>query len=188
MRNLYLFGLAAVFALAGSVTAEEAVKSGPQEGDAIGAFYVTKLCGAEEDGIKEGKNLCYRCKNGQRPQVMVFTRSAGAKVAKLVKQLDKAVAANEDSELRVFVNFLGEDKEDVVDTAKKFAAKTKAKNVPFVLPNEFENGPDNYGINAKADVTVVLASDSKVKASYAVNSAKELDVEAVVKNLSKILN
>ena len=73
------------------------------------------------------------------------------------------------------------DKEDVVDTAKKFAAKSKAKNVPFVLPNEFENGPDNYGINAKADVTVVLASDSSVKANYAVASAQELDVEAVVK-------
>lgn len=191
MKNLYLFGLVAVFAFASAVTADEAakqLKSGPQEGDKIGAFYVTKLCGAESDNVDEGQNLCYRCKNGRRPQVMVFTRSAGPKVAQLVKQLDKAVEENEDAQLRVFVNFMGDDKDDVVDAAKKFAAKSKAKNVPFVLPNEFENGPDNYGINSKADVTVVLASDSSVKANYAVSSAKELDVEAVVKNLSKILN
>ncbi len=191
MKNLYLLGLAAVFAFAGSVAAEEAVgqlKSGPQEGDKLGAFYVTKLCGAENDGVDEGKNLCYRCRNGSRPQVMVFTRSADPKVAQLVKKLDKAVEKNEEAQLRVFVNFMGENKEDVVDTAKKFAAKSKAKNVPFVVPNEFENGPDNYGINAKADVTIVLASDSSVKANYTVASAQELDVEAVVKNLSKILN
>ncbi len=191
MKNLYLFGLAAVFMFAGAVAAEEAVKqikSGPQEGDKIGAFYVTKLCGAENDKVKEGQNLCYRCKNGSRPQVIVFTRSADSKVAQLVKKLDKAVEENEDADLRVFVNFMGEDKDDVVETAKKFAAKSKAKNVPFVLPNEFENGPDNYGINSKAEVTVVLASDSSVKANYAVGSVKELDVEAVVKNLSKILN
>ena len=118
MRNLYLLGLAAVFMFASAATAEEAakqLKSGPQKGDKIGAFYVTKLCGAEGDNVKEGQNLCYRCKNGSRPQVMVFTRSAGPKVAKLVKRLDKAVAANEESDLKVFVNFLGEDKDDVVD-------------------------------------------------------------------------
>ncbi len=191
MKNLCLFALAGVFVFAGSLAAEEAagqLKSGPQEGDKVGAFNVTKLCGAEEDGVEAGKNLCYRCRNGSRPQVMVFTRSAGPKVAQLVRRLDKAVEENEDAQLRVFVNFIGEDKDGVTDTAKKFAAKSKAKNVPFVLPNEFENGPDNYGINAKAEVTVVLASDSSVKANYAVSSAKELDVDAVVKNLSKILN
>ena len=118
----------------------------------------------------------------------MFTRSADPKVAQLVKKLDKAIAENEDSQLRVFVNFMGEDKEDVIDSAKKFAAKSKAKNVPFVLPNEFENGPDNYGINAKADITVVMASETKVKANYAVANAKELNVDAVVANLSKILN
>lgn len=191
MKNLYLLGLAAVIACATSLSAEEAakqLKSGPQTGDSIGAFYVTKLCGAAEDGVDEGKNLCYRCRNGSRPQVIVFTRSADPKVAQLVKKLDKAIAENEDSQLRVFVNFMGEDKEDVIDSAKKFAAKSKAKNVPFVLPNEFENGPDNYGINAKADITVVMASETKVKANYAVANAKELNVDAVVANLSKILN
>ena len=48
-------------------------KSGLQVGERIGAFYVTKLAGAEDDGVAVGKNLCYRCKNGGRPQVMVFT-------------------------------------------------------------------------------------------------------------------
>ena len=186
-------GFAAVLAISGMVTADDAaakndVKSGPQCGDKVGAFYVTKVAGAEDDGVAEGKNLCYRCRNGSRPQVMVFTRSTSPKVAELVRKLDGAVADNESSQLRVFVNLLGEDKEDLADQAKKFAAHSKATHIPFVVPNEFENGPDNYGINAKADVTVTLANESKVEATYAVAKAENLDVDSILGDLAKILN
>lgn len=187
MKNVSLLSLAIALAFVGSVSAKEALTSGPQEGDRIGAFYVTKCAGASEDGVAEGKNLCYRCKNGSRPQVMVFTRSTNSKVIDLVKKLDAAIGENKDAQLTAFVNLMGDSKEDLSDSAKDLAAKTKASHVPFVVPNEFENGPDNYGINAKAAVTVVLAGNSQVKASYAVADADALDVDAVVANLSKIL-
>ena len=193
MKNLSVLSLSLAVALmtAGSLFAEEAaskgLKSGPQDGEPIGAFYVTKVAGAAEDGVDEGQNLCYRCKNGSRPQVIIFTRSTDAKVKRLVSALDKAATENESSQLRVFVNVLGEDKEEISDAAKKLAAASKAKNVPFVVPNEFENGPDNYGINSKAAVTILLASDSTVKASHAVASADELKVAKVMKDLKKIL-
>ena len=64
---------------------------------------------------------------------------------------------------------------------------SKAKNVPFVVPNEFETGPDDYGINEKAEVTITLASDSGVKASHAFVSAGDLNVDSVLDDLSKIL-
>ncbi|QDT08468.1 hypothetical protein [Planctomycetes bacterium K23_9] len=193
MKNFSVLSLGLVALMASAVTlnaeeaATKALKSGPQKGDSIGAFYVTKLCGAEEDGVKEGKNLCYRCRNGRKPQVMVFTRSTDPKVAELVQKLDAAVTKNEDAALRAFVNVMGEDKDDVTETAKKFAAKTGAKNIPFVIPNEFENGPDNYGINAKAEVTVVLASNMGVKANHAFASVKDMNVDAVIADLSKII-
>ena len=190
VKNLFVLslGLGVACIVGGNAMADDAVKSGPQDGDRLGAFYVTKIAGAEKDGVDEGQNLCYRCKNGARPQVIVFTRSTSPKVAALIKKLDKAVAENEDAQLRVFVNLLGEDKEDLADAAKKIAAKSKAKNVPIVVPNEFENGPDNYGINSKADVTVTLASDLGVKASHAVSNAKDLNVDLVISDLQKILN
>ncbi len=194
MKNFSVLSLGLVALMASAITlnAEEAatktLKSGPQKGDSIGAFYVTKLCGAEDDGVKEGKNLCYRCRNGAKPQVMVFTRSTDPKVVELVKKLDAAVTKNEDAKLRAFVNVMGEDKTDVTETAKKFAAKTGAKHIPFVIPNEFENGPDNYGINAKAEVTVVMAVNKGVKANYAFASAKDVNVDAVLADISKIVN
>ena len=190
MKNLFVLSLGLVVAMAvgGAATAEEAVKSGPQEGDSLGAFYVTKIAGAEDDGVDLEENLCYRCRNGRRPQVIIFTRSADEKVAELVSKLDKAVAENASSKLCVFVNLLGEDKQDLEKQAKQLASKTKAKNVPFVVPNEFENGPDNYGINAKASVTVTMASDLGVKATHAVSKSGELDVTNVLEDLQKILN
>jgi len=168
--------------------AEKKTESGLQAGKPIGAFNVTKLAGAEDDGVEVGKNLCYRCKNGGRPQVIIFTRSSDEAVVKLVQMLDKAIPKNDEKQLRAFVNYLGKDKSSATKDAKKLAETTKAKNVPFVLPNEFENGPEDYGINPKAEVTVILAEDGSVKANYAVASAKELKVDAVMAGLAKILN
>ena len=190
VKNLCVLslGLVAVLAFSGVASAEPTVKSGPQAGDSLGAFYVTKVAGAENDGVDQNANLCYRCRNGRRPQVIVFTRAADGKVAELVAKLDKAVEANSDTKLRVFVNVLGEDKADATEHAKSLATSTKAKNIPFVVPNEFENGPDNYGINAKAAITVTMASELGVKASHAAGSADDLDVASVLGDLKKILN
>ncbi len=192
MKNFLVLGLAlalvsATTAMAEKPTKKGGMKSGLQPGENVGAFYVTKCAGAEDDGVAEGKNLCYRCRNGSKPQVMVFTRSDDPKVAELVKKLDEAVASNEESKLRVFVNVLNEDKDDASDIAKKFVSTTSVKNIPFVVPNENANGPDNYGINPKAAITIVMANEGNVKANYAIANAKKLDVDAVIADLSKIL-
>lgn len=193
MKNLFVLSLGLVVALAvgGVATADDAakkeLKSGPQAGDSLGAFYVTKIAGAEDDGIEIGQNLCYRCKNGSKPQVVVFTRSTNPKVTRLVQKLDNAISDNASSKLCVFVNLLGDDKEELSETAKKFAATTNAKNVPIVVPNEFENGPDDYGINTKAEITITFASDKSVKASLAYASVKDLNVASVISDINKIV-
>lgn len=185
-RVLSLF--AAVALLVSGVAVAEEIKSGLKEGADIGAFNVTKCAGAESDGVDVGKNLCYRCKNGARPQVMVFTRSTDDKVVALVKQLDAELKKHEDEQLRAFVNVLGDSKAAATEQAKKLATASKAEQVPFVVPNEVENGPEDYGINAKADVTIIIANKSKVVANRAVASAKDLDVEAVLSDVKKMLN
>ena len=166
----------------------EEIKSGPQEGDRLGAFYVTKCAGAEDDGVEIGNNLCYRCRNGANPQVVVFTRSFDPKVMQLLQVLDAAVAKYDGEKLRAFVNVLGDDQEKLQETAKEAAVRSRTKNVPFVVPNEFETGPDNYGISSKAEVTILLASELGVKANHAVVQASDLDVSAIMKDIGKILN
>lgn len=187
MRQLVSFALA-VAVLSPTFAVAEEVKSGLAVGKSINPFYVTKTAGAEEDGVAYGENLCYRCKNGSRPQVMVFTRSTDEKVVALVKQLDAQIQKHEEAQLRAFVNMLGESKDAAAQSVKKLASASEAKNVPFVVPNEFENGPEDYGISPKAELTVIIANEAKVVANYAVNSAKDLNVKAVLGDIEKMLN
>jgi len=188
MKKLMSLLAVAAFVLSSSVVSAEEIKSGLQPNKLIGAFYVTKVTGAAKDGVKAGQNLCYRCKNGGRPQVMVFTRANDKKVNDLVAKLDKALEANKKSQLRAFVNVLAEDKTSATKAAKAMAKKSKAKHVPFVVPNEVENGPADYGLNAKAAVTILLCEGGKVKSNHAAKTTKELNVDQVIKDLKKILN
>ncbi len=191
------FGLVAAMAassLTGTVSADDAaianhesVKSGPKDGDYLGPFTVTKVAGAEDDGVEEGKKLCYRCKNGSRPQIVIFTRSTGPEVAALVSKIDKAVVEHEGEKLTCFVNVIGENAEEATESAKKFAMTTKAKHIPFVVPNEFENGPDDYGINPKADVTVTFATDGKVVSSHGFAKASDISVDTCMASLASLV-
>ncbi|MES1213054.1 MAG: hypothetical protein ABUL64_00570 [Singulisphaera sp.] len=152
-------------ALVASVAVAAELKSGLEPGKLIGPFDVVK-CAGPDDNVKVGSELCYRCKYGARPMVMVFSRSTDAKVATLIKQLDGAVAANSDKKLAAFVNLLGSDREALETKAKEFSSSTKAANIPLVVPVEFENGPADYGINPAAEVTVIVAKGGKVTANH----------------------
>src|SRR6202163_932990 len=96
MKASVTLGLAAIL-LAGMTTVRAAeLKSGLQPGDLVGAFDVEKCGGAVNDGKEIGANFCYRCMLGNKPVVMVFARKADPALAKLVKELDKAVAEHAD--------------------------------------------------------------------------------------------
>jgi hypothetical protein len=164
------------------------VKSGLDVGASIGAFDVVKCSGAANDGVDVGEQLCYRCRYGQRPMVMVFARKGSdAQLASLVAALDKTVAGASGKKLQAFVNLLGEDREALEGQAKDLGAQTKSENVPIVVPVENENGPENYGISPDADVTVIVADKSKVVANRAI--AGELDqetVDAILADVKKV--
>lgn len=181
MKCFKILAIAATLLIGSTFSYADEVTSGLKSGESIGPFNVTKVCGAEDDSVPAGKNLCYRCKNGSRPQVMVFTRSSDAKVLELVNTLDQHVEKNSDKQLRVFVNYLGESKDAATTAVKQLAEKSKAKNIPFVVPNEFENGPEDYGLNTKAEITVLVASEGKVVSSLGFAQAKDLNLDAVAK-------
>lgn len=158
----------------------EDIKSGLATGERIGAFNVVKVAGAPDDNVAVGQELCYRCKYGARPQVMVFTRKGSEQVAQLSKELNAAVAKNSDKQLSAFVNVLGE-KADAEKTAKQLGADSA--KVPVVVPVENQDGPANYGINPDAEVTVIIASKGQVISStgYAAGKFDSAAVTATVK-------
>lgn len=189
MKVVTSFAVALALAFAVSAQAEE-LKSGPQTGEELGAFDVVKVAGNPHDGVKVGDELCYRCKMGNRPMVMVFARKADKNLQKLVEELDKVVAKNEEKKLGAFVNLLGTKESQAKEAAEKLVKETEAHNVAVVVPKEQPNGPESYKLDPKAEVTVLIYVKGEVAANHALPEGKlNADVtQKIIDDTSKILN
>ena len=118
---------------------------------------------------------------------MIFAREISDSLTGLVKKIDKATADNAKSRMGSFVVFCSDD-EKLEDGLKDLAKKEELKKCVLTLVDQ-KAGPSGYKIHKDADVTVVLYSGRKTKAEYAFKKGemKDKDVEAILKDLSKIL-
>ncbi len=183
-----LIALAAVAAVTVGIAYAAELKSGLQSGQKIGAFDVKKVGGAADDGVSVGKELCYRCKYGSSPMVMVFTHKTDEKTVELVKKLDAAVAKNSDIKMRAFVNVLADDMAAAEKSAQELASAASPTNVPIVVPVEFKNGPDNYGLSPEAQLTVIIANDGQVVANHTFETGLmcESCMESIMSDVTKM--
>lgn len=170
------------FFSARSAVAEECL----QRGDAVGVFYVTKVAGADNDGVVPGERLCYRCRYGSRPLVMVFTRRIGGRLTELVRRLDQAIERNKEARLKGLVTFVGKDASELKKQARSVAEEGVASRVPLVLAKEPNTGPTNYKLSEKDAVTIVVAKDSQVVNTHMYDVDK-IDVSAVMNEVQTIL-
>jgi hypothetical protein len=172
---------------AASARADSANDECLKQGDSIGVFYVTKVAGAEDDGVEPGEDLCYRCRYGSRPMVMVFARDTGGNVPELLKKIEAAVVANEDASFQGLMTLVGEDAAKLKEEAGKLAKKSSVKKVPVVVAKETKTGPLNYRLPSDVAVTIVVARDSQVVNTY-LYAADEIDIAAVMSEVQQMLN
>ena len=165
MRAACAMAVALVFGAA--IVASAEVTSGPAVGDMVGAFTVTKVTGNPDDGVADGRTLCYRCKMGARPVVMIFARTADEKLAKLLKELDEELEEHADDKLTGFVNMIGSDAETLKKASADFVAKHGIKRLAFVVPEDTKDGPPDLKISPDADLTVICYKGGTVKANHA---------------------
>ncbi len=118
---------------------------------------------------------------------MVFAREVTPGLTSLVKKLDEATAANKKQRMGSFVVFLTKDTDELEPKLKELAKKENLKQTVLAMDNPA--GPKGHKVAKDADVTVVLYVNRAIKANYAFRKGemKSSDVEAIVKDLSKIL-
>ena len=119
---------------------------------------------------------------------MIFAKEQGDALASLVKQIDGIVAKNAKKQMGSFVNFIGEDRDELEESAAKFGKAYK--NVAIVVPVEYGSGPKNYGVNPDAGVTVLIYRGLKIVANHATLPGKltKSKIAEIVKDTAKILN
>ena len=180
IRKLFAVAVVAAF---GSLALAGEIKSGPQAGDKVpGPFHPLNV-----NGESAGEKACLFCKHGQNPVAMVFARSTEDEgTQKLIKALEKVTADNSKAEMGAFVVFLS-DSDKTEKALKKFSDDAKLKNVTLAVDNPA--GPEKYNVSKDADVTVVLYTDRVVKVNKSFEKGKitDKDIDAIVKDVSKIL-
>lgn len=158
----------------------------PMPGDSVGAFRVIKVGGAIGDGVQPGSDLCYRCRYGSSPMVMIFARRSGKRLVDLVRRLDTALESNQQHKLRGLLTFVGDDGPTMKDQAAQLVDQCQVERVPITIAVESAGMPSGYPLPTAAEVTVVIARDSQVVASES-SSASSIDIESVMNHVQTML-
>jgi len=180
VRMMSVFAIALVLGTAGLYAADEAVKSGPQVGQAVpGPFHPLNINGASAD-----KKNCLYCEYGNSPVAMVFAREATPAVMNLAKKLE--AAAGKASDLNCCVIFCNDDA-NLPKALKEAANSANLKKVVLAVDNPA--GPEDYNVAKDAEVTVVLYTGRKVASNFAFKKGTLDDkaIEKVVTGIDGIL-
>ena len=103
----------------------------------------------------------------------------------MVKKIDDKIGEN--SKLKSFVVITPKKGESPADDLRKLASDAGIKHVPLTV-GESPDGPPDYEISKKADVTVLMWVGHKVKVNHAFKGElTDNDVSAVVADIPKIL-
>jgi hypothetical protein len=117
-------------------------------------------------GAERGQSHCYICDTADHPAVVVFARTLGDPLGKLVAGLDKAVADDKAAGLRAWVTFLSDDQTALDPKLVEWGRKLALRDVPLGV-FEDPDGPPSYRLSRDADVTVILFVNRKVVANFA---------------------
>ena len=173
MKKFFSACAAVVIASASLVVAAE-IQSGLEKGKSVPAFTVKDVTGPSK-----GDELCYRCRYGAQPVVSIFAKEMSDEVAQLSKELDNVIAKNRDQKMSGFIVLMSDTPDKVASTLTAAAEKHKISQMPMTTFKGTE-GPDGYKINTKADVTVMMWVDGKVKVSQGL-SKSDLNKEMIAK-------
>src|SRR5262249_17740837 len=94
---------------AASAETGEKFQSGLKGGEKVQTFYVRGVTGP-----LKSRSVCYVCRNGDRPVVMLFIRQITPEVRQLLKAIDGEVDQRRASGLRSFGVFLPEEGKELL--------------------------------------------------------------------------
>jgi hypothetical protein len=179
MKGMRTIGV--VVLLASSVAARGDVTSGPAPGEAVKDLKVFAVVGPVE-----GKEINYIKERKDAPTVYAFVQSEfwSRPMARFLKTLDMG-AKDADERAAVVAVWLSEKPDDQKDYLPKAQMSLQFQNTALaVYPGE-KSGPEGWGINTDAHLTIVVVNKGKVATSFAYQSVNETDVDKVRDALKK---
>jgi len=120
-------------------------------------------------GPAAGQQLCYICRYGGRPSLVVFTRTTEGHFPEVAAAVDKLVQAHKDARLTGFVVLLGENTKANRERLAGLA-KEHGLTVPLTIAADGPAGPKAYNLAARKFDTLVLTTHrNRVRSTHAVS-------------------
>lgn len=154
------------------------IESGPKVGSKVEALKVFAATG--EDA---GKEVNFAAERKEKLTLYVFVQADkwDRPVARFFAALDKAIVKDH-KDVQIIAVWLTDD----VDKSKEYLPRAqeslRLSQTTFAVNTGDKNGPAGWGIN-DVDVTVVVAQDKKVVASFGFGSVNETVAPTVLKKL-----
>ena len=178
MRRTLPLVFAVLFVL-NSLTARADVASGPGEGKALEPLKVAVVAGESS-----GKELDFVAERKEKPTifVLVVADKFSRPMARFIKTLDDKLKADR-TDVDIVAVWLTDDVTKSKDYLPKAFGSLKTERTAWsVFPGE-KTGPNNWGINPDADITVVVSDGAKAKFSKGYLSINETEVPKVLEAL-----
>lgn len=149
---------------------------GLEVGAKVQQFYVRAVTGPHK-----GRSVCYVCRNGERPVVMLLVREVTPELPKLLRAVDEVVDQNRAVGLRGFGVFVGRDSKEVLPEVQTLAFNEKIL-LPLTVAAAPMEGPSGKKLADDAAVAVILYREQRVVANYTCRAGELNDerIESIV--------
>lgn len=175
--------LPALLAAAGEIaeSRKPPLKSGLKPGDEVGSFYTRAVTGPLMN-----RSVCYVCRNGQRPVVMILLRRIDPELKPLMQRVDRLVDRNRAIGLRGFGVLIGDDSRQATSAVQTFAFDNRI-SLPLTIAGETVAAAGNPNVSREAAVTVVLYRKLKVVQSWSFRHGelRPVAVKAIAKRIER---
>jgi len=142
-------------------TPSRKLESGPKAGSTIHQFFVRAVTGPHRN-----RSVCYVCRYGSRPVVMVLIQKSDPKIATLLKAIDTLVDENRVSGLRSFGVLVTDESAHAVPILQTMAFDEQIR-MPLTAATTAIAGPSCHNLHEDAATTVVLYRNQQSVRNFA---------------------
>lgn len=135
-----------------------------ETGSDVPSFYVRAVTGP-----LAGKSVCYVCRNGDRPAVIVLLRELDADSTALLKDLDQLVNLNRAQGLRCFAVLLTDSPQRDAARLQTLAFDEKI-SLPLTLASQAAIQGSTLAVPGESELSVITYSDRKVVERFSFRS------------------
>lgn len=119
-------------------------------------------------GPAKGQELCYICRYGGRPSLVVFTRTLDGHLPETAKAIDRLVHKHKAQRLAGFVVLLGENTPAHRQRLARLATDHNLA-IPLTIASDGKAGPKAYKLDGHWDTLVLVTHRNKVHKALTVH-------------------